>query len=161
MIYMSRNIIKNIFIKNYKLYFIILLIFFDFVTKLFFSNYFIEKKVNIFWDYLFLELYKNTWIAFSIDLPYLKIITIFVICLIIWYYTKYEKKKNNKIIDLSFILIISWAIWNARERLVFWEVTDYIWIKYFSVFNLADIYINIWIIIYLIIIILKKDKHWL
>ncbi|NDK08669.1 signal peptidase II [Candidatus Gracilibacteria bacterium] len=158
---MSRNIIKNIFIKNYKLYFIILLIFFDFVTKLFFSNYFIEKKVNIFGDYLFLELYKNTGIAFSIDLPYLKIITIFVICLIIWYYTKYEKKKNNKIIDLSFILIISGAIGNARERLVFGEVTDFIGIKYFSVFNLADIYINIGIIIYLIIIILKKDKHWL
>lgn len=152
---MGNSIIK----KYYKLYFILLLIIIDFISKYSFNFYLGDNKVNLINDIIFLKIYKNTWIAFSIELPYLKLLTIIIIFLIIVYYLKYEKPKNNNLINSSFIFIIAWAIWNARERLLFWKVTDFIWIKYFSVFNFADIYINIWIILYLVIIVLKKDKH--
>jgi len=140
-----------------KICFLIFLVFLDFFTK-YLSNIFLAwKKIDIIWDFFYLSLHKNPWIAFSIWIPFIKIVTIIIILFIIIYYFKFEKNKNNKFIDFSFIFIISWAIWNAWERIFFWEVTDFFWIKYFSVFNFADIYINIWIILYLITIFLKKD----
>lgn len=147
--------------RFWEFYFIIILVFFDFISKYFFSNFLIWKKINLLGDFLFLELYKNEWIAFSIELPFLKILTVLVIIGIIYYYFKYEKYKNNKYINGSFLLIISGALWNARERIFLWEVTDFIWVKYFSIFNFADIYVSIGIIFYLSIIILKKDKEWI
>ncbi len=126
-----------------------------------FSKYlakvFLEEKINIFWDFLYLEFIKNPWIAFSINIPFLKIITIILIILIFYYYIKEEKKKNNSYINLSFALILAWAIWNWIERVLYSEVIDFIWIKHFSVFNLADTFISIWAIIY-IYIVYKNNK---
>jgi len=161
MIYMNSLKLYKRWFNFYEFFFISILIFLDFISKYFFINFFIFKKINLIGDYIFLEVYKNTWIAFSIEFPFLKFITILIIIGIIYYYIKIERIKNNKYIRLSFIFIIAWALWNARERILLWEVTDFIWVKYFSIFNFADIYINIWIIIYLIIIFLKKDKEWI
>jgi len=145
--------------KNYELYVIIMLIFFDYLSKNYAYKLLASKKVDLLSDFVYLELNKNKWIAFSIEVPFLKIITFIIIGFILYYYIKYERFKNNKFLNLSYILILSWALWNARERFFLWEVTDFIWVKFFSVFNLADIYINIWIILYLIIIVLKKDNE--
>lgn len=150
----------NLF-RCYELFYIVLLVFFDYISKYLFATYLVSNKINILWDYIFLELFKNKWVAFSIELPFLKVLTLIIITWIIYYYIKFEKYKKNRYIDLSYILIISWALWNARERIIFWEVTDFIWVKYFSIFNFADIYINLGIIFYLAIIVLKKDKVWL
>lgn len=160
MIYMSKLMSYKKCINNLRFYFIPILVLLDFLSKLFFTSILEWKKILIFGEYVFFEIFKNKWIAFSIELPLLKVITLIVILLIVWYYLKYEKKKNNTILDISFIFIISWALWNARERIFLWEVTDFIWVKNFSVFNFADIYINLWLIIYLIIV-LKKGKQWL
>lgn len=145
--------------RFYELYAIILFVFLDYISKYFANKLLISDKINLLSDYIYLELHKNIWIAFSIELPFLKIITVLIILFLVYYYIKYEKFKNNKLLNISYILIISWAFWNAWERIFLWKVTDFIWIKYFSVFNFADIYINIWIILYLIIIVLKKDNE--
>jgi lipoprotein signal peptidase len=161
MIYMNNLKSYKPIIRFYELYYILALVFLDFLSKYLFILFLGAWKINLLWEYLFLKIFKNNWIAFSIELPYLKFFTLLIISWIIYYYFKYEKFKNNKYINLSFILIIAWAIWNWWERIFLWEVTDFIWVKYFSIFNFADIYINIWIIIYLSIIVLKKDKEWL
>nr|MDD3720581.1 signal peptidase II [Candidatus Gracilibacteria bacterium] len=101
---------------------------------------------------------KNPGIAFSINFPFLKIITILIIIGIIFYFLKYEKKKNNLLTNLSFSLIIGGALGNARERLIYSGVTDFIGIKFFSIFNFADIFLSIGVIIYLSLIVLKKDN---
>jgi signal peptidase II len=145
--------------KIYGLYVIIILIFLDYLSKFYAYKLLASKKIDLLSDFIYLELYKNKWIAFSMNLPFLKIITITIIGAILYYYIKYEKPKNNKFLNISYILIISGALWNAWERIFLWEVTDFIWVKFFSVFNLADIYISIWIILYLIIIVLKKDNE--
>ncbi len=145
--------------RFYELYAIIFFVFLDYLSKYYANKLLILDKINLLSDYIYLELHKNIWIAFSIELPFLKIITVLIILFLVYYYIKYEKFKNNKLLNISYILIISWAFWNAWERIFLWEVTDFIWIKYFSVFNFADIYINIWIILYLIIIVLKKDNE--
>jgi len=124
----------------------------DIVSKYIASNY-LSGQINIIWNYVYLTFIENTWIAFSIQIPslFLKIITI---SLIIWifYYYKIEKKKileKTKLLDISFWLILAWAIWNAIERVFNEKVVDFIWVKYFAIFNLADSFITIWAIIYI------------
>lgn len=122
----------------------------DIISK-YLASVYLESKIHIFWDMLFLEFVKNTGIAFSFPITWvlLKIITVVLIFWIILYYIKEEKPKNNTLVDLSFILILSGAVWNALERIFLWEVIDFIWVKYFAVFNIADSYITIWALIYI------------
>lgn len=123
----------------------------------------LQEQINIFSDFLFFKYVENTGIAFSTQVPGLKYLTIVLIVWIFYYYFS-EKKvtENKKLIDLSFWLILAWAIWNWYERILNEKVIDFIWVKYFSVFNLADSFITIWAIIYLYLILrsiaLKKSK---
>ncbi len=135
---------------------LILWIIIDFITKNIAINY-IKNNINIFNDYIFLKTIKNDGIAFWVNMPFLKIITIILIIWIFYYYFKEEKNKKNHYIDLSFWLILAWAIWNWFERVFFSEVIDFIWIKWFAIFNMADVFISIWAFIYLIYI-LKDNK---
>lgn len=131
----------------------------DFTTKNLASQFLWETKY-IFWDFFYLQLLKNPWIAFSIWVPSfaLKSITIVLIFLIVYYYKKQEASKNKWYIDIAFILIIAGALWNAYERIFIWEVIDFIGIKYFSVFNFADMYISLWVIIYIVNTIIWHKK---
>lgn len=126
---------------------IIIWIILDLSSK-FLAKIYLKEKLDIFLDMFFLQYAENTWVAFSIKVPFLKIVTIILILWIFYYYFKEEKKKNDKIIDFSFGLILAWAIWNWTERVFNSFVIDFIWIKYFSIFNFADIFITLWAIIY-------------
>lgn len=86
----------------------------------------------------------NTGISRSLPIPQLItiILTIIVIILIFYYY------HNNKISWIAIIFLIWWAIWNLIDRILLWWVRDFISIwNRFPIFNLADILINIWVII--------------
>ena len=125
-----------------------------------FAFIYLQNKLNIFWDLIYLKYILNPWIAFWIEIYplLLKVITISLIILIFSYYKKERKTiKNIKILDFSFWLILAWAIWNAIERILNSNVIDFIWIKYFSIFNFADSFIFIWAIIY-IYILYKNNK---
>lgn len=135
---------------------IIFWIFIDLLSKYFAKLHLQNENINILWDFLFLWYVENKWIAFSIEIPLLKILTLILIFLIFGYYFKEEKKKNDKIIDLSFWLILAWAIGNWYERIFNWFVVDFIWVKYFAIFNFADIFISIWAFLYIIKIFFSK-----
>ncbi len=130
----------------------------DLISK-YFANIYLQNKVNILWDFLYLQFFRNNWIAFSIKIypPLLKIITICLIILIFYYYRQEKKNNNNKLIDISFWLILAWAIWNGVERVLNSNVIDFIWVKYFAIFNLADSFITIWAIIF-IYLLYKNNK---
>lgn len=122
----------------------------DFFTKKI-ALFKLHKDMPIFLDYVKLKLIYNDWIAFSIPLKWLilKIITLSVIILISYYYFQFEKRKKDKLLDLWYALILWWAIGNWFDRLFYWSVLDIISVKYFAIFNFADIFINIWVIIIL------------
>ena len=120
----------------------------DLVSK-YFASIFLNEKINIIWDFFYLFHIKNDGIAFSIDVPFLKIITIVLILGIFYYYFKEEKPKNSRLLDIAFWLILAWAIWNGIERIWFWEVTDFIALQYFAVFNLADSWIFLGALLYI------------
>lgn len=134
---------------------IIISLVFDLITKNIALN-FLNEKIDIFWNFFYLQYFENTWIAFSMQLPFIKIITIILIIWIFYYYFKEEKKKNSKLVDISFWLILWWAIWNWFERICNSKVIDFIWVKYFSIFNFADFFISIWAFLYIIYIFKNK-----
>lgn len=140
---------------------IIFLIFIDLFTKFIAKNDLLVPK-NLVGDFLYLKYVENIWIAFSIPITgiVLKILTVVIILIIFWYYFTEEKQKKSKIIDSSFIFILAWALWNWYERIFNWKVIDFIWVKYFSVFNLADVFLTVWVILYLVnYIFLKKENE--
>ena len=128
---------------------------------------FLQEKINILWDFLYLEYILNDWIAFGINIPFLKIITIILIFWIFYYYIKESwklkaeswKSNSSKLLTFSFGLILGWAIWNGIERTFFGEVTDFIGVKYFAIFNLADSFIFIWALLYLIYLLVNEKWH--
>ncbi len=135
---------------------IILWVILDLFTKNL-ANIYLQKKINILWDFLSLKYVENTWIAFSTQIPGLKYLTIILIIAIFYYYfLERKKEKKKKLFDLSFWLILAWAIWNWIERIFDSRVIDFISVKYFSVFNLADSFITIWAIIYMYILFKNK-----
>lgn len=126
----------------------------------------LKEKIDIFWDFFYLKYVENTWIAFSIKLnPYiLKFITIFLIIFVFYYYYKEFKsdfrterffwwfkieEKKRLFLDISFWLILAGAIWNWIERVFFWKVIDFIGVKYFFIFNLADFFISLGVLIFI------------
>jgi signal peptidase II len=118
---------------------------------------YLQNQINILWDFLTLKYTQNTWIAFSTQIPWLKYLTIILIIWIFYYYfLEKRQNKNNSLLDFSFWLILAWAIWNGIERIFNWYVIDFIAVKYFSVFNLADSFITIWAIFYFYTIIKNK-----
>ena len=130
----------------------------DSITKLLAQSYLTDTK-NILWDFVFLKYAENTGIAFSIQIPtqLLKILTI-VLIIGIFYYYKQERKlySSTKLIDISFGLILGWAIGNAYERVIHEKVIDFFGIQYFAIFNIADVAISMWAILYMVL--LYKNK---
>lgn len=126
---------------------ILWLIVIDGITKHWAENI-LNSTIVLVPNFLSFEYVQNTGIAFSIPLSWslLKVITVILIFGIFWYYWKEEKKKESKILNLSYAFIFAGAVWNAWERIFRWYVTDMISVEHFAVFNLADSYITLWAI---------------
>gem|GEM_PF-4787753 len=85
----------------------VVLIVLDFVTKCYAKSF--KEPFFLIGDFLYLTHVTNPGIAFSLPLTGnpLKIITIFFIFVILWYYRNHEYQKKSLIIDASFLLILS------------------------------------------------------
>ena len=128
----------------------------DILSKYIASNY-LKDEIYVIWNYFSLKLIYNNGIAFSLPIRWiiLKALTIAILVGIIYYYFKHEKAKKSRIIDVAFWLMLGWAFWNAVERILLGEVTDFLRIKYFAIFNFGDIFINIWVLLLLYLYLCK------
>jgi signal peptidase II len=123
------------------------LIFIDLITKYFFY----EKQKN------FITYLANTGGIFgSFNNSPIFILAISFVCLslLIHYYLKI-KSENQK---FALIFIIAGIIGNLLDRLVFGYVRDFIDIKIWPVFNLADAFTTIGVFM-LIRFLFKEEKH--
>lgn len=127
---------------------IILWVTLDLASK-YWSHFFVNEKIPLVWDFLYLQYIKNDGIAFSIQLPFLKIVTIVLILGLFAYYFTQERYKKSQLVDLSFALILAGGIGNGVERVLLSEVTDFIAVSWFAIFNIADVLISLWAIIYI------------
>ena len=142
------------------LFFIII----DFVSKrLIISLVGYEEYVSLIKNFLGITYVKNTGIAWSLfdnNQIFVAIISLLII-LVISYYSFKNKPKNN-IEKMAYSLVLGGAIGNFIDRIIYRGVIDFISVKIFGydypIFNLADSFIVIGVII-LLIYTYKGDKR--
>lgn len=129
---------------------ILILIWIDYYSKkLAIEN--LKNDINLIWEILKLKLIHNSWVAFSFPIKwFFQIIVTYLILFLLFYQYFFWEKNKSVLIFLWYSLIIGWAIWNLIERQSFFQVTDFISLKYFAIFNFADIFISIWVLLLLI-----------
>ena len=138
--------------KNPKNILLILsLIILDQATKFYFTG----KNIEIF-KYFSFNFVANTGMGFGL-LKGFNLLFIFTTLLVILltYYIMYKKKEKKY--QLSFNLIIAGAIGNLIDRIFRGFVVDFIDIKIWPVFNLADAFVTIGVVILAWKMIKEKD----
>jgi len=132
----------------------------DAFTKIWANNTLVDITFPLISEILTIQLVQNAGIAFGLWLPGIAIITPILIGIIGWHYWTVERLKPAILIHLGFGLILWWAIWNGWERVTKGEVTDFIFVHGFSVFNIADICINVGVAVLIISYLLahKRDR---
>ena len=136
-----------------------------------YSKYFIRFTFDLFQSksifYLLDFVYvPNYGVAFNIlnnesfNLGFVFSLLVFFICLyLVWLiFINQEKPNNTQLISLS--LILAGGLGNLFDRVFLGYVVDFIAITFNPyVFNFADIYITIGIVLYLINYLLVKEKN--
>ena len=135
---------KKIFIIS------IFLIILDFISKLLIFNFFLIP------NFLYLTFVTNTgtfWGLFSNINIFFMILSIIVLSLLIYIIT--VKTTLNKLNIILYSLVISGIIGNLIDRIIRGYVVDFIGIKIFNynfpIFNFADIYIVIGVLLFILI----------
>ena len=119
---------------------IILLIAVDLISKYFiYDMHFLNKNY-------FITPILNTGISWWISIFHFNIL-IFLIPVIlgIVIYLYYKKE----IWYFSFIFIFAWWLANFIDRLIYHWVRDFIDLHFFPIFNIADIFVSIWVLLIL------------
>ena len=127
----------------------------------FFSKYMVSKlmtvneTINLIDNFFRITYVKNTGAAFSIfsnNTILVIIISVVVIGFLLFYI--YKNKGNNKLENVSYVFILGGAISNLIDRLVYGYVIDFLDFEILSydapIFNLADTFIVIGVILFLI-----------
>ena len=102
-------------------------------------NYYENIKIDLISDYFGFTLAKNYFIAFSLPLSG-SILTVFIgaLILILLYSCLILIKKQEYGQASCLTFIIFGAISNVVDRIKYGFVIDYLDLKYFTVFNIAD-----------------------
>lgn len=111
-------------------------------------------------DWFGLRLAVNQGIAFGLPFvfwPLIVITGVIILILFGWVIKAYQAK--NQIIFSSLVFIILGAGSNFIDRWKFSVVIDYFDLKYFTIFNLADVMISFGVICLLADIILSKKEN--
>lgn len=128
----------------------------DQLTKLIFTNksYFENSLISI--NYT-----QNLGSAFGIfsQVPYYQqIIAILSVIVLVFLFIKYRDFTKTKLMQFSYILIVSGIISNLIDRVFFFYVRDFISIKYLFIFNLADLCLTLGVIGLILHEILSENK---
>lgn len=113
----------------------------------------LEAPIELITNFLFFNLTKNYFISFSLPLsgPILNIfIVLLIILLAVYLIFLIIKEKDRKLEIILLFFIFFGALSNLIDRLFLGFVVDYLELRYFTVFNLADVMIVIpsfWLIL--------------
>lgn len=155
----TRNIIFSVAV-------IVVLIIIDQITKVLTRNYLADNPVVILDGVLSLTFVKNTGAAWGIFKNHTEILSIFSFVfsgIFFFLYTKLPETRRFKPLRIISIFVIAGAIGNGYDRLFFKYVTDFISFDliHFPVFNVADCYITVCMILMVILILFYyKDEDF-
>ncbi len=142
---------------------IILLIGIDQAVKILVDKHmFFGDTIPLIKDFFHITYVQNRGIAFGIfqgKVDFISIATVTAIIGIVFYFFK-NVKKSNSFETAAFIFIIGGAIGNMIDRLMRGYVVDMFDFRgiWSFVFNIADVYINIGVILLLLDLLLKRRK---
>ena len=127
---------KTAFLLILAVFFVIL----DRFLKVLALNGVFSPPIRLFGDFFQLNLAKNYGIAFSLPLGgwILNVLITITILFLVYYWLKLNKKREYKILA-SLTFVIFGASSNLFDRIKLGYVVDYIDLKWFTVFNIADI----------------------
>lgn len=145
--------------------YVIILVAFDQITKLIARTTLSSGDVDIIPGVLQLHLLFNTGAAFSIltgKTILFYILTPVVAAIIIYLFIRLPFEKRY--LPLAFVLasLVAGAVGNYIDRIAFRQVTDFIYFSIinFPIFNVADIYVTISVIVLLVLILFYyKDEE--
>ena len=126
----------------------LVLLILDQIIKWLVINFIPETGYFVFQRILGVDVFTNEGIAFGLPMP--KLIFYIIVFLVLFFLLqkfKKELKQKNFAILLGLTLVITGAISNLIDRIFRGFVIDYFHLFEYSVFNLADVYIVIGIII--------------
>ena len=133
-----------------------------FLTDIFLKRIFLAllgREYFVLGDWLKLKLATNSGIAFGILVNQQLFLYFYIfIFLILAYWLIKEYRKKNLILISALTLVILGALSNFFDRLFLGAVIDYLDLKYYSVFNLADVMI-VFGVIMIIVTGFKKPNH--
>lgn len=117
----------------------------DRILKLLALRLELAPPFKLIWPFLNFHFTANSYLAFSLPLngPLLNsliIIIIILLLLYIIYLLIYKREHRAEIILLS--IIFAGALSNLFDRWLYGYVIDYLELKYFTIFNLADVMIS-------------------
>jgi len=125
-------------------------------------KYFFVTHPSTFWgvfDFLSFHLVINSGIAFGIALPrWLVIITTGGILVVVGVLLGKAYRQRQVLPLWGLMLIVGGGISNLIDRVFRGEVVDYIDLKFFTVFNLADILISAGVVV-LLVFLLRGSSH--
>ncbi|MFA5047991.1 MAG: signal peptidase II [Patescibacteria group bacterium] len=116
--------------------------------------------IALFGDLIKFKLFFNSGLAFGVQLNYYLILFFYFvfIFLLLWQWLA-SYLKDQKAIGLMWWLVILGAFSNLWDRLILGQVIDYLDVKFYSVFNLADVMIVCGVVGLLVLLAGKKEKR--
>ncbi len=166
-ILIDKKEIKNKLLKRENFYYIVIIsiiFYLDRFSKIQIINNFSDTS-NYFNSFINFDLVWNTGIGFGLlssnsSLVYNLITAIIGIVILYLFYIVINSKLFDSIV---FSVIIGGALGNFYDRLIFYAVPDFIDVHYknfhWFTFNIADIFITIGIIIFIIKGLFEKNTH--
>ena len=133
---------KNVFLIS------VPLVAFDALTKWLTVKYKATEACS-FWELLCFKYSENTGIAFSIPIPLVVISVMNVVLLGFILKFATQEFKVNKISTTALSLIFAGGVGNLIDRVARGFVVDFISVSKFPIFNVADIYISVGVLMVL------------
>lgn len=144
----------------------------DWFTKYLAQTHLGERRISIIGEFLQLRYVLNTGLSFSrfagnkwVPMLMPVIATVAVVAAYFYIRNYFKKRKEEKAIDamnIVFVLFIAGFVGNYGDRIVDGGVIDFISVKGFAVFNVADIYVTVCQILGIIMVFyqcLKESKE--
>lgn len=109
------------------------------------GNMYIGESHGIIGDLLRFTYVENRGIAFSFmeGNPIFLYVIPAATVILGWAFWRREKDKKTKLFTVAMAMTIGGALGNLIDRFIYGSVTDYVDVKNFAIFNLADVFIQV------------------
>ena len=127
------------------------------------NNFSLGESLILIKNFLKFTYIRNTGISFGILSNQVFLIVVFTLMIIVFVIKELINNRNQKLIVVSSILILSGAFGNLIDRVFRGYVVDFISFTLFkremAIFNIADIFITFGVLLYIYIIVMEGKNE--